>query len=124
MIVFRGSGQTGAQAWYLQRITGILLVFLLVGHFLFQHFGLEEPEAGQLTYSVVTKRLANPMWKCLEIAFLVVALYHSLNGIWMVAADYVHNAQLRVGIFTLLWIAGLFLLVIGVITLLPAGGTV
>ncbi len=119
MIKFKGSSHSGAQAWFAQRITGFVLVILLVGHFLLKHFGLEEPGAGQITYAVVAKQLANPAWKLFEISFLVVALYHALNGIWMIAADYVHPPVLRVGVYTILWLAGIALLIMGIMTLVP-----
>jgi succinate dehydrogenase / fumarate reductase membrane anchor subunit len=119
MIEFPGSSRSGAQGWYWQRVTGVLLAVLLVGHFLLKHFGLEDAGAHQITYSTVARQLSSPWWVAFELGFLVVALWHGLNGVWMAAADYVHIPVLRIGVYTLLWVAGVFLLLVGLVTLLP-----
>ena len=64
--------------WYLQRITGALLVVLLAAHFWVEHFMSAELR-GDLTYEAILQRIANPAWQFIDIAFLLVALYHGLN---------------------------------------------
>jgi succinate dehydrogenase / fumarate reductase membrane anchor subunit len=119
MHAFKGSSNTGAMTWFFQRVTGLLLVVFLGGHFLFQHFFAEDPQAGQLTYESVGRTLANPMWKTLEMGFLLFALFHGINGVWMILADYVHWKWLRVGLFSVLSVGALVLLVLGAVTILP-----
>ena len=116
---FKGSSDTGAMIWFFQRITGLLLVVFLGGHFLFQHFFAEDPHAGQLTYESVGRTLANPMWKTLELGFLAFALFHGINGIWMILADYVHWKWLRVTMFSVLCVGALSLLILGTVTIVP-----
>ncbi|MEW6440571.1 MAG: succinate dehydrogenase, hydrophobic membrane anchor protein [bacterium] len=119
MIGLSGSSRTGSQAWLWQRVSGVALVVLLIGHFLLKHFALEEPGAGQITYSAVVRQLSSFWWVVFELSLLVAALWHGFNGVWMVAADYVHKPLLRTVIYTGLWAAGAFLLLAGMITLIP-----
>lgn len=74
--------------WYLQRITGGLLLVLLAAHFWVEHFMSAPVRHGQLTYEVVVARLSNPAWRIVDIAFLLVALYHGLNGVRNIVLDY------------------------------------
>ena len=74
--------------WYLQRITGALLLVLLAAHFWVEHFMSEPLRRGQLTYDVIRARIENPYWQTIDIAFLLVALYHGLNGVRNILLDY------------------------------------
>jgi succinate dehydrogenase / fumarate reductase, membrane anchor subunit len=74
--------------WYLQRITGALLVLLLAAHFWVEHFMTAELQRGDLTYQAILSRISNPLWRVIDISFLLVALYHGLNGLRNIALDY------------------------------------
>jgi succinate dehydrogenase hydrophobic anchor subunit len=74
--------------WYLQRITGALLVVLLAAHFWVEHFMSAELRRGDLTYEGILGRISNPVWQTIDIAFLLVALYHGLNGLRSIVLDY------------------------------------
>ena len=74
--------------WYLQRITGALLIVLLAAHFWVEHFMTAELRRGDLTYEVTLGRISNPVWQFIDIAFLLVALYHGLNGLRGIILDY------------------------------------
>ncbi len=119
---FPGSSASGAQSWLWQRVTGAVLVVLLVGHFLLKHFGMGGAEGEGITHALVTAQLKNPWWLVFELVFLVVALWHGLNGVWMVAADYLHAPVLRVGAYLALWAVGFVSLLLGLVTLLPLAG--
>jgi succinate dehydrogenase / fumarate reductase membrane anchor subunit len=70
-----------AVAWYMQRITGAALVPLLIAHFWVEHFMSATLLRADLTY-------ANPWWQAIDIGFLVIALYHGLNGLYGIVLDY------------------------------------
>jgi succinate dehydrogenase cytochrome b556 subunit len=74
--------------WYLQRITGALLVILLAAHFWVEHFMTAELQRGDLNYATVLARVSNPLWQAIDISFLLVALYHGLNGLRSIVLDY------------------------------------
>ena len=74
--------------WYLQRITGALLVVLLIAHFWVEHFMTASLRRGELSYEAIAGRIANPAWQAIDIAFLIVALYHGLSGLRNIILDY------------------------------------
>src|ERR1051326_7441341 len=75
-------------SWYLQRITGGLLLLLLTAHFWVEHFMSAELRRGNLTYEAILGRIANPLWQSIDIGFLLIALFHGLNGLRNVILDY------------------------------------
>lgn len=75
-------------SWYLQRITGALLIVLLAAHFWVEHFMTAELRRGGLSYEAILGRIANPVWQFIDIAFLLVALFHGLNGLRNIVLDY------------------------------------
>jgi succinate dehydrogenase cytochrome b556 subunit len=80
-------------SWYLQRITGALLIILLTAHFWVEHFMSAEMRRGDLSYQAILSRISNPVWQFIDIAFLLVALYHGLNGLRNIILDYSRVGQ-------------------------------
>jgi succinate dehydrogenase / fumarate reductase membrane anchor subunit len=76
-----------AFAWYMQRITGALLVPLLIAHFWVEHFMSATLLRGDLDYTTVLSRISNPWWQAIDISFLLIALYHGLNGLYGIVLD-------------------------------------
>jgi succinate dehydrogenase / fumarate reductase membrane anchor subunit len=113
---YSGSGKSGEWNWLLQRVSGVALLILLLGHFFIEHF------AGiQVDYQSVAARLASTGWKLFDLTFVVFALYHGINGIFMVIEDYVHSGW-RVFWKGFFWIVGVLYLVLAAITVLPFKG--
>ncbi len=110
----RGIGSGGALGWFFQRLTGIVLMPVLLVHLLTMH---RYHEHG-LAWEGVTRLMANPYWKVLEITFLSLALYHGLNGLFTLFQEYVKPAGWRLILFGLVVLAGLVLFVFGVVTVL------
>ena len=75
-------------SWYLQRVTGALLLVLLAAHFWVEHFMSAELRRGDLTYQAIRLRIANPTWQFIDVAFLLVALWHGLYGLRNIILDY------------------------------------
>jgi succinate dehydrogenase / fumarate reductase membrane anchor subunit len=103
------SHQSGAFHWLFQRITGILIAVVLVIHIGAVHFGISPVDLG------------SPFWKFFHVGFVILLLYHSLNGFWLMVEDYVHSRGLRVTLFGLAWIVGVSFLLLGFVTLVPFG---
>ena len=47
-----------------------------------------ELQRGNLTYQAILSRISNPLWQAIDISFLLVALYHGLNGLRNIVLDY------------------------------------
>ena len=88
--------------WYLQRITGALLVFLLIAHFWVEHFASEQLMRGDLSYEAIRARISQPLWQGIDIAFLIVALYHGLSGLRNIVLDYSFISQRAARVITAL----------------------
>ncbi len=122
--MYKGSSNSGDMIWFFQRITGLFLVILLLLHFLLIHLTNVDHETHMVTFDLVAKRLASPFWKTLDLVFLSMAVFHGLNGAWMVIADYIHQAWARITLFTITCTLGVILLALGVLTIVTFTGTV
>lgn len=116
----RGLGSGGAFNWFFQRVTGAVLLLALLAHFWVLHFF--PPEHGNITYETVMARLQHPLWRTVDLVFLVVGLYHGMNGVVLVIHDYVRRPGWRMALVGTLWVAALFFLVVGSMTILGLAG--
>ncbi len=111
---FFGSRNSGAKNWYMQRISGIILVIVLIGHYVLMH---ATPDAGH-TYKAVLERMHSPFWKGIDLTFVTLGLWHGLNGTWNVFRDYTLKPWLSNLIQILLILLGLTFWFIGLNTIL------
>ena len=79
--------------WFIQRVTGVVLVALLAVHIGVEHFGnLDKPgvktrERELIVFSDVAHRMADVLWWVIDVGLLAFVLYHGLNGIRNIALD-------------------------------------
>ncbi len=74
--------------WFLQRVTGAALLVLLILHFWVEHF-TAEVRSGGLTFETVQRRFFQNRWFiAVDVAFLLIALYHGLNGLRNIIFDF------------------------------------
>jgi len=111
----------GAFAWFMQRISGAVLLLVLILHFWILHF-FPSGAHGEITYKVVMERLSHPVWRTVDLLFLMVGLYHGMNGVILIVHDYIRHSQWRILIIGVLWIAALFFLIIGSLTIFSLPG--
>lgn len=104
----------GALLWLFQRISGIYLAVVLFVHVILLHVMID----GEVTWDAVAERASMPMWKMINISFLLVALFHGLYGLWIVLDDYLDAGWARVLIFSLISVITLVFTVYGTITML------
>jgi succinate dehydrogenase / fumarate reductase membrane anchor subunit len=108
----------GAVLWLFQRVSGVYLAAVLFAHVWLLHYLLRE----DLTFAAVADRVATPLWKTIDISFLVVALFHGLYGLWIVLEDYIHWGWARIILYSAIAIVAIIALVLGVLTILPFQG--
>jgi succinate dehydrogenase / fumarate reductase membrane anchor subunit len=68
--------------FFIQRFSAIALVVFLSLHMIVVHY-----PPGNLDFSRVLERLADPWWKAIDIAFLLSVLVHGLAGTYSVLMD-------------------------------------
>lgn len=111
---YLGPGRSGVFDWYFQRVSGIALVIGLFVHFAVLHFLTEPP----LTYEKVMARLSSPAWKAFDIVFLLLAVYHAMNGFKIIIDDYVHVSSTRWLLIGALWIVAVGFFILGFLTII------
>lgn len=88
----------------IQRISAMALVVFLSLHMIVVHY-----PPGHLDFSRVLERLADPLWKAIDIAFLAAVLFHALAGTYAVLTDIERVTPLKrilAGILVVLGIIG------------------
>lgn len=103
------SSRAGSTQWVMQRVSAILLIALAFGHFGLQHFTSDAVSTG-LT---VAARLNDPFWQAYYIVFIILAMYHGVNGVVGIVRDYNPRRGLRVALEVGLWSLAAFFVVLG-----------
>jgi succinate dehydrogenase / fumarate reductase membrane anchor subunit len=103
--------------WYFMRISGLLLVILAMGHMVIMHV-LVQLTGEEINFAFVTSRWGTPFWRIYDLALLVLALVHGVNGARIIIGDYVERGGLRslliwtLLVLTLIWLLlGIFVIV-------------
>jgi len=105
-----------AVGWLWQRITGILLAFLVIVHLNVLHFGQRQ----FIDFKLVSQRLQSSfLWVIFYAVFAVVVLFHGLNGAWQIMADYRPSSGVRKVVKTFLWALGIVAAVYAIIAITP-----
>jgi succinate dehydrogenase hydrophobic anchor subunit len=97
----------------IQRLTAVALLVFLTIHMIVLHY-----PPFHIDFSRIAERLANPIWKAIDIAFLAAVLLHALTGAYMVLTDFQGIArykQILAGIAIVLGVVGF---IYGTITVL------
>ena len=103
MYKYKASKDTGSKSWILQRITGLALVVLMIGHYILMHF---QPESLH-TYAAVLARMQFSWYRIIDLTFITLGMYHGLNGIWNIFRDYKLKQWAKISILSALIILGL-----------------
>ncbi len=70
------------RTFQMQRISAIALVFFLTIHMIVVHY-----PPFHIDFSRIIDRMAQPLWKGIDIAFLFFVLMHALVGAYVVLTD-------------------------------------
>ena len=99
--------------WLFMRISGIVLLFLSVGHVLIMHVVGEGVE--RVNFAFIATRWGSPFWRAWDWALLVLALLHGINGLRVITLDYVRQAGARFAINIFFSTLGFLLFVLGTV---------
>jgi succinate dehydrogenase hydrophobic anchor subunit len=101
-----GSTNKEFVAWLLNRLAGVLLIFLLALHFGYMHF--------YATWPIRFADMVNsPFLRAVNLSLLVVAVYHTFYGFRAWLLDFNISERARSAITALVSLAGLALLILG-----------
>ena len=113
MFKYQHSSGSGSFSWVVQRITGIVLVIVLIGHYILMHYN---PQSGH-TYDAVLARMQSNWYRALDLTFVVLGMYHGLNGVWSRFRDYKLKPWQTITVVSLLIIFGLAFTLWGIKTI-------
>ncbi len=117
----RSRFESGSIAWFLQRVTAVVLLFTLGFHFLWLHF---VNHAAEVTLWGSALRMDRLVYFIMIVVFLVTAAYHGLNGIYNALLNQGLSGRWRKVVFWLLAIAGTILVIQGIRIAVAMAGVV
>lgn len=98
-------------AWLFMRLSGILLLFLAVGHVLIMH--VFDEGVARVDFDFVVDRWSSPFWRTWDWMLLSLALLHGVNGTRVIVQDYVRRSGWRLAWNWSFAIVGFALFVLG-----------
>ncbi|CAN5688438.1 succinate dehydrogenase hydrophobic membrane anchor subunit [soil metagenome] len=82
--------------WFFMRISGVILLFLVLIHLYVMHLvgsGVE-----RVGFDFVAERWANVGWRAFDWVLLVLALLHGVNGLRIIIDDYIRSPGARTAV--------------------------
>ena len=102
-------------AWMFMRVSGVVLLFLALGHLLIMHL---INNVDNIDFQFVAHRYATPFWRTYDLVMLWLALIHGLNGVRTLVGDYVQPKGWQVATLASLYVFGFILFALGSLTIL------
>ena len=97
--------------WSFMRISGVILVFLVLIHLYIMHIVGEGVE--RVDFEFVSNRWSNIGWKTFDWIMLFLALLHGTNGLRVIIDDYIHRPGTRIAIKATLYTITTVLMIMG-----------
>ncbi|MDI5965827.1 succinate dehydrogenase hydrophobic membrane anchor subunit [Streptomyces sp. SL13] len=101
--------------WLFMRLSGIVLVVLVLGHLLIQL--VLDGGVSKIGFAFVAGRWANPFWQLWDLAMLWLAMLHGANGLRTVINDYAERDVTRTWLKWLLYAATVFTVLLGTLVI-------
>ena len=107
----RGRGNFELYAWVFMRVSGVLLVVLVLFHLAIKH--VVDGGISRVNLAFVSGRWSNPFWRVYDFAMLTLALLHGGNGLRVIIDDYARTGVRRLAyqalnltVIGLTWVLG------------------
>jgi len=115
---------TELHSWVFMRVSGVLLVVLVLGH-LFVNLVTGEG-VNAIDFAFVAGKWASPFWQVWDLAMLWLAMIHGTNGVRTIINDYSDTPGVRMALKGLLYAAFALVVVLGTLVIFtfdpcPAG---
>ncbi len=109
-------------AWLFTRISGLLLVVLVLGHLLIML--ILDGGVQRINFAFVAGRWASPFWQTWDLAQLYLAQLHGTLGLRTIINDYAERDGTRFWLKTLLYSASALIIVLGTLVIFTFTGDV
>ncbi|MBL1065722.1 succinate dehydrogenase hydrophobic membrane anchor subunit [Streptomyces sp. 7-21] len=101
--------------WLFMRLSGILLVVLVLVHLLIQL--VLEGGVSKVSFAFVAGRWASPFWQAWDLIMLWLAMLHGCNGLRTIINDYAQRDGTRFWLKMLLYTATVFTVLLGTLVI-------
>jgi len=98
-------------SWLFMRISGIVLVFLVLGHLFIMN--ILDGGVQRINFAFVAGRWASPFWQVWDLTMLWLAMLHGTNGMRTIINDYAERDQTRFWLKMLLYVSAGFIILLG-----------
>ncbi len=102
-------------SWIFMRVSGILLVVLVLGHLLIMN--ILDGGVARINFGFVAGRWASPFWRTWDLAQLWLAQLHGTNGLRVIINDYAERDGTRFWLKMLLYTASTLVLMLGTLVI-------
>ncbi|HCJ33219.1 MAG TPA: succinate dehydrogenase, hydrophobic membrane anchor protein [Ktedonobacter sp.] len=109
------SGGFETFSWFFFRVSGVLLIFLVIIHLIIMHV---TNDVSCTTYQFVAMRYDNPLWRLYDWLLLTFSLLHGMNGLRVVIDDYIRGRSARLTLMSVAGTLTLIFFMLGTITLI------
>jgi len=102
-------------SWVFMRLSGLLLVVLVLGHLLIMN--VLDGGVQRINFAFVAGRWASPYWQTWDLLQLWLAQLHGTNGLRTIINDYAVRDATRFWLKALLYTSSVFVLVLGTLVI-------
>ena len=113
----RASGSTNFElySWVFMRVSGLLLVFLVLGHLFVMH--IVDGGVERVNFAFVAGRWSSPFWRTWDLAMLWLAELHGTNGLRTIINDYAERDQTRFWLKMVLYVSTFLVVMLGTLVI-------
>ena len=111
----RSRTNTELYAWLFMRISGILLVVLVLGHLFIMN--ILDGGVQRINFAFVAGRWSNPFWQVWDLSMLWLAQIHGTNGLRTIINDYTRRDQSRFWLKVVLYTASIAVILLGTLVI-------
>jgi succinate dehydrogenase / fumarate reductase, membrane anchor subunit len=102
-------------SWLFMRISGIVLIFLVLGHLFIMN--ILDGGVQRINFAFVAGRWASPFWQVWDLSMLWLAMLHGANGMRTIISDYTTRSQTRFWLKTVLYVSTAFIILLGTLVI-------
>jgi succinate dehydrogenase / fumarate reductase membrane anchor subunit len=111
----RGRTNTELYAWLFMRVSGVLLLVLVLGHLFIMN--ILDGGVQRLNFGFVAGRWSSPFWQVWDLLMLWLAQIHGTNGLRTIIHDYTRRDRTRLWLKMSLYTASALVIALGTLVI-------
>jgi succinate dehydrogenase / fumarate reductase, membrane anchor subunit len=111
----RGRTNTELYAWLFMRVSGVVLVVLVLGHLFIMN--ILDGGVQRVNFAFVAGRWASPFWQVWDLLMLWLAMLHGTNGLRTIINDYTRRDATRLVLKSVLYTATTITIALGTLVI-------